>query len=289
MIKYRCPSCGAACNKSYCYDCERDIPLSQRFDDNTESDPTGAFTPSSVSVSASATGYKCPNCGAFCKTSHCYDCDKDLPMSAKYSSSTGWHSNRPTTISHPTGFDKQIGNLFSIDRNGKRFKIKGENNFYSFDELVNYELCENNYAVQKGGVGRALVGGALFGDTGAIVGAATRKSASVVDSLYIRLTLKSVGMRKISLIDSQTLRDGFVYKSLRKMADEIVSELDLITAENQRAAAETVPQTQPTPPPQAEPAPTMIADELLKLKQLLDMGVLSEEEFNQQKQKLLNR
>ena len=31
-----------------------------------------------------------------------------------------------------------------------------------------------------------------------------------------------------------------------------------------------------------------VADELLKLKQLLDMGVLSQEEFNAQKQKLLN-
>lgn len=32
-----------------------------------------------------------------------------------------------------------------------------------------------------------------------------------------------------------------------------------------------------------------VADELLKLKQLLDMGVLSQEEFNEQKNKLLNK
>jgi len=32
-----------------------------------------------------------------------------------------------------------------------------------------------------------------------------------------------------------------------------------------------------------------VADELLKLKQLLDMGVLSQEEFNEQKDKLLNK
>lgn len=34
---------------------------------------------------------------------------------------------------------------------------------------------------------------------------------------------------------------------------------------------------------------TSIADELLKLKQLLDMGVLSQEEFDEQKNKLLNK
>lgn len=44
----------------------------------------------------------------------------------------------------------------------------------------------------------------------------------------------------------------------------------------------------------AAPAPTnnnntSIADELLKLKQLLDMGVLSQEEFDDQKNKLLNK
>ena len=32
-----------------------------------------------------------------------------------------------------------------------------------------------------------------------------------------------------------------------------------------------------------------VADELLKLKQLLDMGVLSQEEFDDQKNKLLNK
>ena len=32
-----------------------------------------------------------------------------------------------------------------------------------------------------------------------------------------------------------------------------------------------------------------VADELLKLKQLLDMGVLSQEEFDEQKNKLLNK
>jgi hypothetical protein len=34
---------------------------------------------------------------------------------------------------------------------------------------------------------------------------------------------------------------------------------------------------------------TSIADELLKLKQLLDMEVLTQEEFNEQKNKLLNQ
>lgn len=145
----------------------------------------------------------------------------------------------------------------------------------------------------KGGIGRAIVGGALFGDVGAIVGAQTRKSQNVVDSLYIRLTLKSSGMKKITFINSSTDRNGFIYKTERKSADEVLSELDLILAENQSAAIRETAQPQPVSvsvqQPQSEQSPTLIADELLKLKQLLDMGVLTQEEFDQQKQKLLNK
>ncbi|MBD2755082.1 SHOCT domain-containing protein [Spirosoma sp. BT704] len=40
---------------------------------------------------------------------------------------------------------------------------------------------------------------------------------------------------------------------------------------------------------QANPAPISVADELLKLKQLLDAGALTQDEFNQQKKKLLSQ
>lgn len=43
------------------------------------------------------------------------------------------------------------------------------------------------------------------------------------------------------------------------------------------------------PPPPANNGPDLIADELVKLVQLRDMGALTNEEFETQKQKLLNR
>lgn len=139
-----------------------------------------------------------------------------------------------------------------------------------------------------------VYGGALFGGVGAIVGAQTRKSQNIVDSLYIRLTLKSTGMRKIVFISTETDRDGVFYSMEQKNADKVISELDLIMAKNQEVPQPVLQvQTQlapPTPPPaQTEQQVVSVADELLKLKQLLDMGVLTDEEFNQQKQKLLNR
>lgn len=302
MIKYRCPDCGANCNTSHCYDCDIDIPMSQRFNDETETGPSDDYKPLQNVSPGVRSQYKCPDCGAICQSTYCFTCDKNLPTSAQYnagasSGNVGMLHYKSSGLSFGTGFDKTVGNYFSVDTCGKRFKFKGDSNYYAFGDLVNYELCENNSTIQKGGIGRAIVGGALFGDVGAVIGAQTRKSRNVVDSLYIRLTLKSEGMKKITFINSSTDRNGFIYKTARKSADEVLSELELILAENQNATAQTASQQQHEPqsvsspiqqPPQTEKSPALIADELLKLKQLLDMGVLTQEEFDQQKQKLLN-
>lgn len=311
MIKYRCPECGASCNTSHCYDCDIDIPMSQRFDDAVESGPSKEYKPiQNVSYHDTTPGtssrYKCPDCGAICQSAYCFTCEKNLPFSAQYNAPSSTSYGNVNTLHYKTSnssysttstFDKKIGLYFAVDSYNKRFKIKGDGSYYTFGDLVNYELYENNSVIQKGGIGRAIVGGALFGEVGAIVGAQTRKSQNFVDSLYIRITLKSSGMKKITFINSPTDRNSMIYKMERKSADEVLSELDLISAENQNEAIQTAAQTQyepqPAPPPiqqtsQPEQSPTLIADELLKLKQLLDMGVLTQEEFNQQKQKLLN-
>ncbi len=298
MIRYRCPRCGANCRTSHCYDCETGIPISQRFDDEIETGPSEEYKPIQNTLSGMRSQYKCPDCGAICQSAYCFTCDKHLPASAQYNaSSSGGNFDllhyKSSNLSFGTGFDKTVGNYFSVDTCGKRFKFKGDSNYHTFGDLVNYELCENNSTIQKGGIGRAIVGGALFGEVGAIIGAQTRKSQNVVDSLYIRLTLKSSGMKTITFINSSTDRNGFIYKTARKSADEVLSELDLILSENQSEAIQEAAQPQPSPTPvqqpQTEQSPTLIADELLKLKQLLDMGVLTQEEFDQQKQKLLNK
>lgn len=207
------------------------------------------------------------------------------------STNRGTISSIAKPFSRSTGFNINIGGYFSADSNSKRFRINGE--CFRYGDLINYELCENNSVEQKGGIGRAIIGGALFGETGAIVGASTRESKNMVNSLYIRLTIKSVGMRKISFIESPTARDGMLYSSSRSLADQIISELEIISAENQRSDeptdAKEISETQQASKPADTPelSPVLVADELLKLKQPLDMGVLTQEEFDQQKRRLL--
>lgn len=304
MIRFKCPKCGASCRTSHCFDCDIDIPMSQRFDDGTGNDGDAGLDFGILSKRSSydqsrlsgtsdtrTIRYKCSECGALCRTSHCYDCDIDLPMSSRFDSDVGFVSEHPMGITVSAEDDKRIGLYLTVDRSNKRFKFRGDSNFYSFDDLVNYELCENNETIQIGGIGRAAVGGALFGDAGVAAGAQTGKTHNIVEKLYIRLSLKSVGLKTITFIYSQADKSSFTYKRERKYADAVLSELDLILAENQSAAAQTAAQPTPAPvrqPSQPEKSPALVADELLKLKQLLDMGVLSQEEFDRQKQKLLN-
>lgn len=273
MIKYKCPNCGATCNTSHCYDCDKDIPFSCRFDESSDDAEEGTAT----------TGYKCPTCGATCRTPYCYDCDKDLPMRK----AGGWHTKHGLTreIQSNLSARNSMSSYFWIDKNARQFRINGNGISFPFSDLINYELCENNSVIQESGFDNAVIGGVLFGEVGAIVGAQARDTIRVVDSLYIRISLKSGGMKRITFITAPTSRDTDFYRRTRKIADEIISGLDYIVSDNKNRIAE---QSNQDIPDKTKSVP-LIADELLKLKQLLDMGVLTDEEFNRQKQKLLNK
>ena len=61
---------------------------------------------------------------------------------------------------------------------------------FSYDQIVSFELLENGESVASGGIGRAALGGMLFGGVGAIVGASTRSYKSVCEELKVKVTVK---------------------------------------------------------------------------------------------------
>ncbi len=184
-------------------------------------------------------------------------------------------------------YDVKVGEYFWANTSEKVFRVAGQTGKCEYSDLVDFELCEDDTTIAKGGVGRALVGGALFGSAGAIVGAATRKTSDVCKSMYIRITVKSVGMLKIILVSGNTPRDSFIYKVAKDCADKIISQLEIIAATNK--LDDTAPTPNLTDNSSSDKTQSFsVADELLKFKQLLDMGVLTQEEFDSQKRKLLN-
>lgn len=180
---------------------------------------------------------------------------------------------------------KKIGSMLHIDENQKKWiipdgftgKVK-KAKVYDYSDIVDFELLEDGESITKGGLGRAAVGGVLFGGVGAIVGGATgkKKSKPVCTNLKIKITLNDMKNPVVYLnfISSETKKDSLIYKNMYNTAQECLSTLQLI-CNSVEAPAENSDKT------------ISSADEILKFKNLLDSGVISQEEFEAKKKQLL--
>lgn len=148
---------------------------------------------------------------------------------------------------------------------GHRGGDKGPRMIYSFDEVAGYESdTPDDLTVTEtnGGIGRAVIGAAVAGPVGAIVGAATAKTETrkgrSKENVSIRFALP-LGESRLPT----TVYPGGMTAFLKSCKD-----------------SQEAPQA-------ASPAASSTADELLKFKQLLDMGAITEEEYNAKKSQLL--
>lgn len=147
---------------------------------------------------------------------------------------------------------------------GHRGGDKGLRMIYSFDEVAGYESDvpdDLTVTETKGGIGRAVIGAAVAGPVGAIVGAATAKTETrkgrSKENVSIRFVL-SLGESSLPT----TVYPGGMTSFLKSC----------------KASQEK---------PQAAAPAVSCADELLKFKQLLDMGAITEEEYSLKKSQLL--
>lgn len=101
---------------------------------------------------------------------------------------------------------------------------------FSFDELTGYDVDVDNDTVMSGGIGRAVVGDLLAGPVGAIVGATTRKSKSMCNSmtLIIHLNNQKHPLITVSLIEKPVKRSSSEYAKAVAKAQESIAGLDLI-------------------------------------------------------------
>lgn len=159
----------------------------------------------------------------------------------------------------------------SIDKTNRLFCFghrggdKGPRMIYSFDEVAGYESdAPDDLTVTetKGGIGRAVIGAAVAGPVGAIVGAATARTEThkgrSKENVSIRFVL-SLGKSGLPT----TVYPGGMTAFLKSCK---------VSQEKPQAAT---------------PVASSVADELLKFKQLLDMGAITEAEYNAKKAQLL--
>ena len=177
-----------------------------------------------------------------------------------------------------------IENYIEFDEDNKKWFVskKSINDkktpiIHSYEDIVEFELLENGETVTKGGIGRALAGGILFGEAGAIVGGRTAKKTTrkVVDTFKIKITINNIDnpIEYIELINKKTKTNSSAYEKAYKDAHKILSILSAIT--------QSIKETDNI-------NTKSVADEILKYKNLLDMEAITQDEFNTKKKELLN-
>lgn len=179
---------------------------------------------------------------------------------------------------------KKIGSYLSVDSVHKTFKI--DHDLFEFKNLLSFELIENGQTIQKGGLGRAVVGGAIFGGAGAAVGAITgRKVNNICTSLMIHLTLKNAqtDVKRIVILpnNSQFKVGSMVYNAAQINAQNCLSALQVISDTNDSENFVVHIPDQPQSPALSA------ADEIMQFKALADGGVITQEEFETKKKQLL--
>ena len=183
-----------------------------------------------------------------------------------------------------------VGNYLHVDRSLNLwccpvlYGMFGDNpDLFHFDDLLDYKIVEDGGTESKGGLGSAVVGGALFGGAGAIVGSNVgKKVKSTVTKMdvVIQVSYPYISQVEIPLIIQPVERNSLSYKAVCDTANKITSLLD--NKLKNKTPDEPVVQ-QPSP----APAVTSAADELLKYKNLLDIGAITQEEYDKKKSQLL--
>ena len=153
-------------------------------------------------------------------------------------------------------------------------------NIFNLKDIVNCEILEDGKTVNKSGLGSAVVGGLAFGTKGAIVGAiAGQKTVGYCKSLGVEIDVDYGQPQPLRLyvpfISVDTKIDSSTYTVIRKSAETLYREISSIIAYYH------------SPKTVVTNASISNADEIRKYKQLLDDGIITEEEFQKKKQELL--
>ncbi len=165
---------------------------------------------------------------------------------------------------------------------------------FGFDEIAGFELIENGEVIAttttktKGGISRAVVGGMVAGGIGAVVGASTAKKKShttertVITSRSVRISLTNPDVNQIDIDIPEHMeyhiitKEGRYTVSFEEVGKEIISMLESIVAAAEKIeAAKSFEETDHA------------VKQIREYKQLLDEGIITQEDFDTKKKQLL--
>lgn len=161
-----------------------------------------------------------------------------------------------------------------------------ENLTVDFNDIVSYEIYEDGKTVLQSRTGSVVLGGVLFGVPGMLV-AQNRKREVQKPITQLKLVIRFNNFRSpqlvINFIDNNlNYKSSYYSKKLNDIYENlryIYSNLEIIKHEQTQNSKEEIAETSPQ---------NNLKEELLKLKELLDDGLITQEEYDIKKKKLLN-
>ena len=196
---------------------------------------------------------------------------------------------------------REIGNyLFLMDDFFKVLVLvgPGHHEIINYSDIIEVSYEENGSQLYTKSAGRtvggAIVGGFLMGGAGAVVGglSGASKQNKEIRNMDIKILLRSTSRTSCVLhfkdvdrvLKTKEDADRKLYETYVKNANQAKDVLSVIIDNAKQAST---PIAQPIAQPVVAPASSSVADELAKLAKLKADGILTEEEFQAQKSKLL--
>ena len=179
-----------------------------------------------------------------------------------------------------------------IDIDNKKFVFvfgKKYSKVYDFKNIINYEIYEDGNSVVKGSAGRALIGGAFFGVTGALIGSSgKRKISNYCQSLKLLVRINDIEqpLLEIPFINTKTQKDGITYKNCLNSLQQICAYFEYMI--NNKTIEESAKTLNDSVEERRNTQTKSKKEKLTELKELFEDGLITEEDFNNKKQDILD-
>lgn len=170
------------------------------------------------------------------------------------------------------------GNLDKTVRPMNKINVSPPYTYLSFDDINSYEVICDKQVINNDMLKNTASGKYVADGVGALIGAlSSMNSGEYITNLQIKLNVNNFDNPcvYINYITRKIKSNSQMAKDLIKMCDEDLAKLEIIL----KKESESVKQENNASDP---------IEEVKKLKELLDMGILSQEEFDKKKKELLN-